>query len=457
MTRICFPLLAALLFTIPAPAAIPVPEDFAFGFTVEGEAGGALWQLELPEAVYRGVTRADLGDLRVFNSAGDVVPHTLRLPDKPAAPAPAPAAVPFFPLYTQDVQDVAGRRLRIVTDETGMIVDATSEAVAADGTDRITAYLLDTSVLEEPPAHLTLSWEHSQDASFAVSVDVSASKDLAHWSELVDNMTLADLRYGEAVLVQNGIELPPRQGKYLRITWPEALRGVTLTGVQATFRAVREPLPRRWHPVTGEADPEDPHSYDFDSGGYRPVDRARIGFATRNVVVEANLLSRATPQARWRNRKRGEFYALERADAVLESGPVEFGVTTDRYWRFQLADREQQLAGGPPTLALGWVAQRLTFVAQGEPPYTVAFGSAVTAPATHPVATLLRTLDDQHEKGLIVPAQAAAVFTLGGEEKLRPPPAPFPWKKFMLWAVLLGGVALLAWMVRGLLRQMNRS
>jgi len=455
MTRLWLGAIAAILFTTPAPGAEPALEDFAFGFTVEGGAGGALWRLELPEAVYRGVTRADLGDLRVFNRAGDIVPHALRLPGMAVAAAPAPVAVPFFPLYTHGVPDVAGRTLRIITDEAGTIVDATSEAIAVDATDRIAAYLLDTSALQAPPARLTLAWEHPPDASFAVSVDVAASDDLSHWSSLVANVTLADLRSGEAVLVHNEIDLPQRQAKYLRITWPAALSRVTLTGIQAVFRAAWEPLPHRWHPVTGVADTEDPRNYDFDSGGHRPVDRARIGFATRNVAVEATLESRATPQDRWRNHYRGEFYSLEQAGTVLESKPVEFGATPDRYWRFRIADRDQRLAGGPPVLTLGWVPQRLTFVAQGEPPYTVAFGSAVTTAAARPVDTLLHTMEEAQEQGLIVPAQASAVFTLGGEEKLQQPAPPFPWKKLALWSVLLAGVALLAWMVRGLFRQMG--
>jgi len=54
------------------------PEDFAYGMAIRADAQDALYEIEIPAAVYRGVTRADLGDVRVFNGQGEVVPHSLR-------------------------------------------------------------------------------------------------------------------------------------------------------------------------------------------------------------------------------------------------------------------------------------------------------------------------------------------------------------------------------------------
>ena len=151
----------------------------------------------------------------------------------------------------------------------------------------------------------------------------------------------------------------------------------------------------------------------------------------------------------------GIFYTLEHEGTALESEPAKFGTTSDRNWRFKLADKERQLAGNSPTLVLGWMPHVLTFVAQGSPPFTVAFGSATIAAAAHPVDTLLRSIDEEQEKGLIITARASSVFTLGGEVKLEQPATPFPWKTIILWTVLLAGVAMLAWMVRRLFRQID--
>ena len=122
---------------------------------------------------------------------------------------------------------------------------------------------------------------------------------------------------------------------------------------------------------------------------------------------------------------------------------------------FRLSEQERRLAGSPPTLVLGWIPDVLTFVAEGEPPFTVGFGSATVTAAARPVEALLGSIDEDQEKGLIISAEPSQVFTLGGEAKLEPPAAPFPWRTLLLWIVLLAGVAMLAWMVRGLFLQMG--
>ena len=445
----------AMSLSMPATGEVPVPEDFAYGVTVESEARGALWQLDLPDVVYRTVTRADLVDIRVFNRTGEVVPHALRLPGAEPEQAPSPAAIPFFPLYSRDEEDTAGQRLRIITNDRGTIVDTISMADQSDQPERITSYLLDTSALEHRPERLTLAWERPEKPGFAASVAVASSDDLSRWSTLVHEVTLADLQSGEALLAHNEIELPAHKARYLRITWPAALRETTLTGVLASFPPSGKPPQHRWLEVTGAPEKDDPLAFGFDAGGHWPADMARMNFVSSNLVVHASLMSRSTADDVWHRRHSGIFYTLEHEGAALKSEPASFKSTSDRYWRFKIADQERRMTGKAPTLLLGWLPHVLTFVAQGDPPYTVAFGNAVMTAAARPVDTLLQGIDEDQEKGLIAEAIASSAFTLGGEGKLQPPAAPFPWRTLVLWTVLLCGIVMLAWMVRRLLRQMG--
>jgi hypothetical protein len=68
----------------------------------------------------------------------------------------------------------------------------------------------------------------------------------------------------------------------------------------------------------------------------------------------------------------------------------------------------------------------LTFVAQGEPPYPLAYGSAQRGPAERPVATLLKTLGDARTSSLIKPARVGACAPWGGDARLQPPAPPLP-------------------------------
>jgi len=98
---------------------------------------------------------------------------------------------------------------------------------------------------------------------------------------------------------------------------------------------------------------------------------------------------------------------------------------SDRYWRLAPEGGSTGDPLSPPTLALGWTPHELRFVAQGEPPYTVAFGSA----AVGSPGSLLATLDEAKLDGMRVPATASEVFDLGGTARLR----TSPWRIWVLW------------------------
>ncbi|MCI5157263.1 MAG: DUF3999 family protein, partial [Candidatus Electrothrix sp. AUS1_2] len=74
-------------------------EDFAYGMELTVSGNHAIYGLILPAAVYQGCTRADLGDLRVFN-ASHAVPHLLRTQIHQETERPA-QTLPFFPLFSE--------------------------------------------------------------------------------------------------------------------------------------------------------------------------------------------------------------------------------------------------------------------------------------------------------------------------------------------------------------------
>src|SRR5690349_21227002 len=89
------------LATAGLAAGAERPADFAYGIPLEADGKDALYEVTLPAAVYRGVTRADLGDLRVFNGASEVVPYALRPHRMTDTETAAPVALTLFPLKAE--------------------------------------------------------------------------------------------------------------------------------------------------------------------------------------------------------------------------------------------------------------------------------------------------------------------------------------------------------------------
>ena len=73
------PLLLVLALGPMAPhsALAVAPGEFAYHRALALETDAPVFGIGLNREIYRSVTRADLGDIRVFNGAGEVVPHII--------------------------------------------------------------------------------------------------------------------------------------------------------------------------------------------------------------------------------------------------------------------------------------------------------------------------------------------------------------------------------------------
>jgi len=291
------------------------------------------------------------------------------------------------------------------------------EGSKTDDTAGVEAYLIDVSELDTAPERLELTWEGAAEGGFAASLDVESSDDLAQWRTVVAGATLADLRSGGAALVRRDVVLPAHKAKYLRLTWPAPLREVRLTGVRAVFRAQEEPPARETLVIAGRP-AVDGAAYEFDTGGVRPVDRVRVVFSERNAALGAVLLSRPSPAAEWRRQRTATFYNLERNGSQVQGEPIALAPVSDRYWRIE-TEGGQAWPGGPPSLEIRWVPDLLTAIAQGEGPFTVAFGSATVEPAGPTTDRLLDIINSEQEQDLISAARVSEVFALGGIHGLR--------------------------------------
>jgi hypothetical protein len=93
-------------------------------------------------------------------------------------------------------------------------------------------------------------------------------------------------------------------------------------------------------------------------------------------------------------------------------------------------------------------------MAQGEKPYTVAYGRAGLGAARSQVDRLLKAVDPQSEKKLVASAQAGPQKILGGEARLETA-EELPWRRWLLWVVLVSGVLVVGMMALKLYKEMN--
>lgn len=449
-----------LLPLLAQGAAAPLqPDDFAYGMTLQGDGAGALYGFDLPEEVYRHTMRADLGDVRIFNAAGEVVPHLLRQ-ETARQEVRQSAMLPFYPLLADEVGSKGETTLRIVPGEGGAVIDLRSQSAPAPNDRRISSYIIDASALKQPIRRLKLQWQADQ-ITFVSTVVVEQSSDLNQWRPLTSG-SLAQLIYGNDRLQRNQLTLPAAHEAYLRISWPMGGKGVTLLSVAAEIAQPGAEAELKWSEATSRAADGTPGRYEFEVNGHYPVQRLQVVLPQENTMVKATLSSSSAPDSnRWQVRYQGILYSLLHEGSRIESGELKIALSNDRYWRLDVAQEGGGIGAGHPVLKLGWQPHRAIFVARGAAPFTLAFGSARAEPLTKDQG-LGGWLNSQPGNGSadsldIKPIAPAALQVLGGEQMLRPPPPPLPWKTWLLWAVLVAGVVAMLGMARTLYRQMNRG
>jgi Protein of unknown function (DUF3999) len=445
---------AFFLLAASAFAHADAPGDYNAGLTVTVAGDAAFYRVELPPAVYEGATRADLGDLRIFNADGAAVPFALIAPAPSTVPAGHTVQLPVFPLKAQaSVPDLSGLTLTLNRTTGGTSLRVSTQDGKPVAGDRLVGYVLDASEASMPFKAIELTWPPAS-GSMTRHLKIEASGDLSTWRTVVADAPMIDLGFEGRRLLKNRIDLPLQTARYYRVSWPADQPPLEITSAIGEFGDAPVELARRWRDVVATRVPAHVDEYEFDLGGVFPVDRVAIDLPELNSVVPAELYTRASAESPWSLRASLIAYRLRGTDQELKPAPTAIQRTTARYWMLKVDPRSGGVGSDVPHLRAGVPAQEVVFAARGAGPFTIAFGSATATPAALPVATLVPDYASASAPPIAVATAVAEAHKLGGAPRAS---APIDVRRLALWAVLIFGVGLMAWMAWRLSAQLKAA
>ena len=428
------------------------PEDFAYGMPIHVDAQDALYELEIPAAVYRGVTRTDLGDVRVFNGHGEVVPHALRPRVSSSSESGAAVSLPGFPIYGEVSDRIEDLNVRVEKRADGTIVSVRGQAKTSASKKPQRGYLLDASALRQAIQALRFEWQSGADG-FVGSVRVEGSDDLSAWNTIANHAALVRLTFGGHQLEQNRVELRGGRFKYLRVSWPENQRPLESLSVVAELAADVVSPRRVWQTINGEAVAGQAGEYRYDFGGPFPFDRLRVDLPQLNSLVQLQILSRAKSDEPWRLQTSATAYRLRRDETEVSSPEIALTNVGERYWLLRVDQKGGGVGDGVPILQIGWPPQKLVFAARGAGPFQLVYGNSAAKAAVFPIDSLIPGYKTDAEFKVRT-ASLGEQVTLAGAARLR---AQTDYKKWTLWGILILGVFVLAAMAYRLARQVKTT
>lgn len=451
--------LALALAATPAcrAAAADTPEGYAARWPLQLPAAASTVRLPLPAEVLTRLQSADLRDLRVFNGAGQAVPLALdRSSPETRAPAPAPIALAALPILADAPAAAAagsGLSLRIDEGPHGRVVTldaapaSTASASAASAT--LVGALVDARAQKAPlqAVELDADWPAARPFTFRLY----ASSDLRGWQPL-----------GEVTAYRGAdgtVTAPPRielrgatlHERYLRIGWDAAPGAVALRGARLLPQPPLAAPARVAVPLALPADAaRDPRVLSWRLPFATPLAALDIRADGAAALVPVRVLARQQREQPWTPLARHVVFSLAQDGGTQRSPAIELGQASWREWRVE-ADAGSPGFGTPPQVTAWLAPVQLVFVASGQPPFTLAAGRADAPAAALPLASLIPGYEPGAQArlpaaSLAAPAAAAtAIATAGPDEGADT-------RRWVLWAVLLGGVLALGAMAWRLMK-----
>nr|WP_185168317.1 DUF3999 domain-containing protein [Pseudomonas sivasensis] len=430
-----------------AASAQEAPADFTHHVPLSVSGNGPWYRLELPLAVQLNARQADLGDVRVFNAAGEPQAYALSRQSSQRTESRNVADVKWFPLYAADTQEsLPGVVMKTTTE--GTLVEIKPSSAAKPGKQVLRGWVLDASAIKAPLQQLSLDWSREQEGFQRFSIE--ASDDLQRWEPWGEGQ-VARLSFADERVEQHDVSLPGRSARYLRLVWKGQAAPLLTSAKLVSATRSSLPMPLVWsQPLAGTRLKAGEYSWQLPTG--LSVERLRIELKQPNTLAPVTLAGRSDAKQLWQPLNNGLLYRLTQngQDVVQDELQLPGQVVTEL--KLQVDERGGGLGADAPALRFAVRATQLVFLARGEPPFSLALGNASVKAASLPLSTLipdysaerLNTLGQAKVVGDVAVASPVVVAAVEDGPN---------WKKLGLWTVLLLGVAALGAMAYSLLRK----
>lgn len=453
-------LVLCMALTEAVSAAVLRPADFTRQAPLTLDGSGPFYQLALPLPVYQGVTRADLGDLRVFNGKGEVVPHALqRMHAGAVSENVKEYSAPLFPiLATDDTKAGIEVDVRRTGDDT---LVAVRQQPRGQPNASVRGVVIDLS--RAPKGEIrSLRLKLGAAKTPFVAFRLESSDDLQHWRTLRDDGQVVAMEHQGQRIENSSISWASDAGKYLRLVWDDpALAPSVDEAVISSVVTALQAAPLLWTEALAPQAGAGP-DFEYLIAGQIPVQQLRVDLHERNSLVSVKVqhaeVDRNRPGARerWSDLAQSIVYRLDSKHGEIVSPVIDLGRGPMKRLRLSLDTRAGGVGSQPPMLRIRFTPDVLVFLARGEGPFSVAWG----ADAVPDVAMSVASLVPGYRAGQALTASPAALGNLiagatAPQQVQAGNEAPATASKYVLWAVLIVGVLLLGGMASMLMKQMK--
>jgi len=404
--------------------------DHSAGFCLQGSACDseqALQRIELPIDVILALTHSSLSDLAVFNTRDELVPHTITSKPRTVIDhAPGLSFHEFDRFLLENSRTVTTREQN--QQENSLSELETTETVEVQSVRK--DYLIELSVDGKVPNfdRIELTWTH-EPASQLLEVRIEAGNELDKLRVIKSRKSLTNQESGD--INWRSIKGIPRNKKYLRLTPVNDVTSFELQNVRGHYREYKE-APVLTYQIDPEVSEQDTgRFYTFKFPSVVRAEAMRIIPTDTNRVIKGDLYGIWGKTETRQRIQTGYRQHNLRADDVKPSKPIRLPrLHYKSIWFTTQTDLFEA-----PRVELIYPQYELIFLGEDNGPYTLAWGNYESkGPATDLRAILKGSLKQAQQESEAV--TLGKIQESGGPSRLAPQPT-LPWKKWLLWTLLI--------------------
>ena len=441
--------LAFALSLLVNPAVAKPLEGFQFEAPLtEGKA--SLRRAELPADVLFKLEQRDFKDLVVLNAADQIVPSSVQPIYKMQEGRVSESRSLSF--FRNDDQQQLGTLLTLSQGATKP--DLTQ--LTQPGKHYLIVHDPNFSQTSLPLNKLRLEWSNLEQW-LPKSVLLEASEDLINWRPVAVTALPYLLKEQDKVLENHELILQePVHAPFIRLSGDAdlALLSNALSEVYGDFGKDSPTQDLHWGKLALQVSPEQPNRFNVSLPQGLTISQWRMADLPLGSMYSGAWESLAKHDARFGDREfpiyQGEFhqYRLKTEAGELQSRPINVDNVWASEWRLNFA-QGSALPTANTAVEVGWEAVEIRYIAQGQGPFRLAFGSPM------PNATRNPSLDEPLLKQV-----NPETVSIGQALRVADPPIASDrshlWT-LALWALLGFAVLLLLWMARNLWTDMQKQ
>ena len=441
-------LVSSLLLVQSLAAAPYTVDDFAFSANIS-DAKTSLRELGIQESLYEKMQRKDFADLRVFSADGQIVPHQFSRPESIDSTRQVPLV--FYPFNKEQAANPENLRV-IINQQAGKQSLSINQQLGNTATASNTEYQY---IIENPEktsalCRTKLDWTQSK-PSMILALKLESSDNLQNWRTLSRNSNVSKLDYAGSQLIRDEIRFSCTKQKYLRLSWLKPEQQTHLKQIQAIY--TQNDAPQMQWKSFGKPHYDKEGNWLFESNIVAAITQMEFVAPQDGLLYKGMLYSRNDEKQDWRFHQNVSQYRLNIGETDMRSDAFSLRPNNDRYWKLAIETEGRLNDKQLPEIRAGWAPIQLLFLAQGKGPFTLTIGNPTINPAnSNDLNSLIKTYKDSGSS-----VDKVTLGTIVENEKYVAAKNKLPWKKIMLWLVLILGTALMGYMAYRLYQQMGKE